>query len=797
MLRKFTFTLAVAASITVLIPDSASAWGRFGGFGGFGARFGGSHFGGFGARPFGGSRVGGFGARPFGGSHLGGFGARPFGGSRVVGASLGGGPGNRATAFSRPTMQRPTAFTESPTARTRPTIQRPTTLAKPRPTESPTTLAKPQPTIPRPTMLAKRRPTQSPTTYTLATNKDPSSPLAANASKGNVSKITVSDVSHRYSENPVTRNPRYPANPGHTQSPGYSENPGRTQSPGYSENPGRTQSPGYSENPGRTQSPGYSENPGHTQSPRYPEIPTPPGPTTSTTRPPVVLVLPPPVNPSPRPGISDNTPPPVFAYEPEPSRPTRPPRPDYLPQRGGTTLGMGGGGGGPALPPQRRIAPPTQPPTGVAGQPPGRRRGSVPAIPANEERFVRDEVLVEFRPDVSPQAAFDIAMRERLTLIASQRLELIDSTINRYQILDGRSVPAVVAALASNPNIVSTQPNHLYSLQQEERGSPQEPYPRARMHLDAAHSISEGGGTLVAVIDTIIDSAHPEIAGSIADSVDLIRADPKPDVKGMATYENALVTMSGGSASEPYVHGTAIAGVIAAHGELTGVAPKARILAVRAFAPRSDERGAQGTTHNIVTGIDWAFKHGARVANLSFGGPRDELLSDALAIGVARGMIFVASVGNKGAEAPPLYPAADENVIAATASDEKDGIFKRANHCSLACVAAPGVDLRVSAPPTGYRTASGTSLAAAHIAGVVALVLDKRPDLEPRKVREALFGAAKRSSRSRPYPAETSIAGVVDAYETLEAALVEPKEPPAEVTSENSTHAPYIGVHTD
>jgi subtilase family protein len=775
MLRKFTFTLAVAASITVLIPDSASAWGRFGGFGGFGARpFGGSHFGGFGARPFGGSRVGGFGARPFGGSHFGGFGARPFGGSRVGVASLGGGPRNRPTAFSRPTMQRPTAFTESPTARTRPTIQRPTTLAKPRPTESPTTLAKPQPTIPRPTTLAKPRPTQSPTTHTIATNKDPSSPLAANASKGNVSKITVSNVNSRYPAlRQVTRKDTQVAR--------------QTRDGAFNE-VGATPSPTPPGSHGAYPSPTPPGSHG-----AYPP-PTPPGPSTST--PPVVLILPPPVNPSPRPGISDNTPPPVLAYEPEPSRPTRPPRPDYLPQRGGTTMGVGGGGG-PALPPQRRIAPPTQPPTGVAGQPPGRRRGSVPAIPANEERFVRDEVLVEFRPDVSPQAAFDIAMRERLTLVASQRLELIDSTINRYQILDGRSVPAVVAALARDPNIVSTQPNYLYSLQQEERGSPQELYPRARMHLDAAHSISEGGGTLVAVIDTIIDSAHPEIAGSIADSVDLIRADPKPDVKGMATYENALVTMSGGSASEPYVHGTAIAGVIAAHGELTGVAPKARILAVRAFAPRSDERGAQGTTHNIVIGIDWAFKHGARVANLSFGGPRDELLSDALAIGVARGMIFVASVGNKGAEAPPLYPAADENVIAATASDEKDGIFKRANHCSLACVAAPGVDLRVSAPPTGYRTASGTSLAAAHIAGVVALVLDKRPDLKPRKVREALFGAAKRSSRSRPYPEETSIAGVVDAYETLEAALVEPEELTAEVTSENSTHAPYLGVRPD
>jgi len=69
-----------------------------------------------------------------------------------------------------------------------------------------------------------------------------------------------------------------------------------------------------------------------------------------------------------------------------------------------------------ALPPQERIAPPTQPPTGVAGNSPGRRQGSALVIPANEDRFVRDEVLVEFRPDVSPQAAFDIAMRERLTL---------------------------------------------------------------------------------------------------------------------------------------------------------------------------------------------------------------------------------------------------------------------------------------------------------------------------------------------------------------------------------------------
>jgi subtilisin family serine protease len=796
MLRKFTFALAVVASTIALIPDSASAWGRFGGFGGFGARFGGSHFGGFRAGRFGGSQFGGFRARSFGGSHFGGFRARSFGGSHFGGfgarrggsrvgsvpsthfgaSRLGGGSRFTSQKLGGGPNQRPTTL-----AKPRPTIQRLTTLAKPRPTiQRPPTLAKPRPAIQRPTTLAKPWSTQSSRT------RNPSLPASGKSDNMMANKNP--------SSNPGSQNKHPPYAPGkQTGSPGHglglvlSDLPllGGMIEPGFflPSGPSFPQQQATGCVPGSrargcppaSDHSAYKPEPSHpTQPPRSDYRPQRGG---TAFKPP---------------GISYNTWPPIVAYEPEPSRPTRPPRPG-----GGMTMGMGGGGGGgrPALRPQWRIAPPAQPPTGVAGKPSRRNNGSAPVIPANEDRFVRDEVLVEFRPNVSPQAAFDIAMRERLALVASQRLELIDSTINRYQILDGRSVPEVVAALARDSYIVSTQPNYLYRLQQEERGSPQEPYPRARMHLDAAHTISEGGGTLVAVIDTIIDPAHPEIAGSIADSVDLIRADPKPDVKGMETYENALVTMSGGSASEPYVHGTAIAAVIAAHNKLTGVAPKAGILAVRAFAPRSDGRGAQGTTHNIVTGIDWAFKHGARVVNLSFGGPRDELLSYALAIGVARRMTFVASVGNEGEKAASLYPAADENVIAATASDEKDGIFKRANQCSLACVAAPGVDLRVAAPPAEYRTVSGTSLAAAHIAGVAALVLDKRADLEPRRVREVLFDAAKRSSQ--PYPAETSIAGVVDAYETLEAALIEPKEPTAEVTFENSTHAPYIGVNPD
>ena len=424
-----------------------------------------------------------------------------------------------------------------------------------------------------------------------------------------------------------------------------------------------------------------------------------------------------------------------------------------------------------AFPPHWRIAASTQPPTERVGEPPlssGRPKSGVPA--AKEDRFVRDEVLIEFHPDVSPQTADDIARREQLQLITSQRLELIQATINRYRILDARSVPEVIVALEKNPRIASTQPNYLYSLQQKKDGDlPQKQYPRSNMHLDEAHAISDGGKTLVGVIDTIVNSGHPEISGSIADSFDVIGADPEPQVKGTETYENALFTISRGAATEPDAHGTAIAGVIASHAELTGVAPKAHILAVRAFAPRSDRLGAQGTTHNLVTGIDWAVQQGARVVNLSFGGPQDPQLSRVIDAGTRHDVVFVASVGNGGKTAQPLYPAFDDNVIAVTASDERDGVFKNANHCSLACIAAPGVDVRVAAPAQEYRIGSGTSLAAAQVSGVVALLLDKRADLEPRQVREALFKAANHLSQSSD-PDEKLIAGVVDAYEALEAA---------------------------
>lgn len=372
-----------------------------------------------------------------------------------------------------------------------------------------------------------------------------------------------------------------------------------------------------------------------------------------------------------------------------------------------------------------------------------RPNNGIPA--AGEHRFVQDEVLVELRPDVSPQTADVIAKRVRLRLLASQRLALIGTTMYRYRIVGKRSVVAIVAALEADPRIAAVQPNYLYTLQSERTGALAEAqYAIPEMRLNEAHAISNGAKTLVAVIDSGIDRNHPEISNAVKDGFD-----------------------ASGAKGEPAMHGTAVAGIIAAHAELTGVAPQARILAVRAFGGTDAKVAARGTTYDILAGIEWSELHGARIVNMSFAGPPDPDLSRELADGARRGVIFIAAVGNEGRSAKPLYPAADENVIAVTATDRSDGVFKDANHCPATCVAAPGVDVLVAEPGDAYGFLSGTSMAAAHISGVVALLLDAKPDLDLKAIRGLLFKTAKRLNPGDPDQA--SVAGIVDAFESLKA----------------------------
>jgi subtilisin family serine protease len=350
---------------------------------------------------------------------------------------------------------------------------------------------------------------------------------------------------------------------------------------------------------------------------------------------------------------------------------------------------------------------------------------------------VPDEIMFEVRNSVPAAAVDNIARQNRLTRISSQRLELAGSTVYRYRIADGRPVAAVAQALEQDVRIAAAQPNFVYRLAEDPARNflSGTQYAVSRMRLPEAHRVATGLGISVAVIDSGIDSTHPELAGSIADAFDAIDG-----------------------AARPHKHGTAVAGIIGSHANLMGVAPRAKLLAIRAFASEGGKIGADGTTDHIVRSIEWAHQRGARVVNMSFTGPRDPLLSRELRAGKDKGMIFVAAAGNEGLNAA----AADDSVIAVTASDATDKLYPAANRGPHVCLAAPGVDVLVASPSGAYEFKSGTSLAAAHVSGAIALMLQSRPDLSPTAVRTILLNRARRLSTETSSDGNCGI-GVTDA----------------------------------
>jgi hypothetical protein len=346
------------------------------------------------------------------------------------------------------------------------------------------------------------------------------------------------------------------------------------------------------------------------------------------------------------------------------------------------------------------------------------RRGTSGVPAANERRLVPDEVVVEIANSVSPQRIDALLRRHRLTRIESQRFQLSGTTLYRLRIADRRSVAAAVRGLEADR--VVAQPNYVFALQADapkaEGDAAQ--YELAKLHLPQAHALAKGDGVMVAVIDSGIDATHPELVGAVAQSYD---------------------TLS--SPMTPHKHGTAIAGLIAAHGKLMGSAPAARILAIRAFD--GSGASAQGTTFNILKALDWAATHGAQVINMSFAGPPDAALHRSIVAAHKKGIVLVAAAGNAGPQSPPLYPAADPDVISVTATDAEDKLFAQSNRGRHIAVAAPGEQILVAIPDGSYEVASGTSYSAAEISGVVALMLERRHDLSPDKVRNLLMATAK------------------------------------------------------
>ncbi len=166
----------------------------------------------------------------------------------------------------------------------------------------------------------------------------------------------------------------------------------------------------------------------------------------------------------------------------------------------------------------------------------------------------------------------------------------------------------------------------------------------------------------------------------------------------------------------PTGHGTAVASILSS---VSGAGDDRSLLAASAFFLSSDgQTGA--TTSSLIQSIDWLVSEGADVINVSLTGPPDASLERFIAQMQARGVVFVAAVGNGGPAAAPLYPAAYDGVVGVTAVDEAGQVYRWANRGAYVDIAALGVNVTVAAPDGGTRRDSGTSFASPLVAAFLA-----------------------------------------------------------------------------
>ncbi|HEY0909926.1 MAG TPA: S8 family serine peptidase, partial [Bradyrhizobium sp.] len=420
-----------------------------------------------------------------------------------------------------------------------------------------------------------------------------------------------------------------------------------------------------------------------------------------------------------------------------------------------TSIGGGGGTGGKAALVKNRTG--------------GPRRGVAQA--AFDPRTIANEIVAEIDGTLSDAQADELARRHGLARLESQNFPLIGATIGLFRVTDRRPLETARRELATEASIRSAQPNFRYVLQDQKpdqkavvptEGDPAQ-YALAKLRLPEAHTLAHCANVTIAVIDSGIDIKHPELAGSIAGSFDAL-----------------------GSKEGPHVHGTGIAGAIVAHARLMGSAPAAKILAIRAFGVA--QNGAESSSFVILKGLDYAALHGAQIINMSFAGPKDALIERGIAAVAARGIVMVAAAGNAGAKSPPLYPAANENVIAVSATDAQDRLFSASNRGNYVAVVAPGVDIFLPAPDEKYQMTSGTSFSAAYVSGILALALERNPALKPGDIRAILMKTAR--DLGAPGRDDLFGAGEADAYAAVTAATVAPAVPVAAASDPATTAQP-------
>ena len=250
-----------------------------------------------------------------------------------------------------------------------------------------------------------------------------------------------------------------------------------------------------------------------------------------------------------------------------------------------------------------------------------------------------------------------------------------------------------------------------------------------------------GANIVVAILDTGIDYRHPDLGGCLGSTCKVI-----------AGYD---FVNSDSDPMDDHGHGTHCAGIVAAKGTLHGVAPDAKLMAGKVLSS-----GGSGSWSGIIAGIEWATdpddnpatNDGADVISMSLGGSGspDDAISQAVDTAVTAGVVVVVAAGNTGSNYESVQsPGVARNALTVGATDNSDQIASFSSRGPVPGtwqikpeVMAPGVSITSTYLNNGYASMSGTSMATPHVAGAVALLLQRYPSANPEWIKNALMQKA-------------------------------------------------------
>jgi serine protease len=380
--------------------------------------------------------------------------------------------------------------------------------------------------------------------------------------------------------------------------------------------------------------------------------------------------------------------------------------------------------------------------------------------------YAADAIVVRARPGVgAARLRADLAARG---LSLGGHIPHTDLFTVRTQ---GRSPAAAIRSLAGSPRVAAAMPNyvrHAFEVPNDPYFESSESY-LTTVRLPQAWDVSHGSaGLIIAVADTGVTAVR--------------------DLSTQVLPGRNFVSGNADAHDDSSIgHGTLVAGVAAATTNngigIAGVAWDTSVLPVKVL----DARGF-GTDSQVVAGIVWAVDHGARVINLSLGGPQPgQALCDAVSYAGSRGALVVVAAGNA-ATATPNYPAACPGAVAVSATDTHGDFAYFSSFGPWVSLSAPGLAVLSTRGDNSYGTESGTSFSAPMVSAVAALVLAQHPDWSPSRVATQLMDTAQDRGVSGvdPYYGH----GLLDAYAALGGPAQEAGTPPAgDILEPNDTQA--------